>query len=203
VDGRSLDSTTQDIIDRQISHYLDHDLPVLGMPSYAQRDEGGVPLLTMFIKQKKTDFVLWGLRSVIISLQYDDNHAEHLSQLACSTLTKMTFFTQEARQSFSLRHRMTSALSNALLVFCSLLVRHFAGSTHPHTEAHIEAFHRAKGMLHDLAYSQPYAKRVLSDFESIMRVVEDCLDGKDAPDNVAELFPYQSSSADIRGVLWL
>ncbi|KAI4702666.1 hypothetical protein J4E89_010388 [Alternaria sp. Ai002NY15] len=202
VDGRSLDSTTQDIIDRQISHYLDHDLPVLGMPSYAQRDEEGVPL-TMFIKQKKTDFVLWGLRSVIISLQYDDNHAEHLSQLACDTLTRMTFWTRQVRQPFSLRHRMTSALSNALLVFCSLLVRDSAGSTHPHTEAHIEAFHRAKGMLHDLAFSQPYAKRVLFDFENIVRVVEDCLDGKDAPENVAELFPYQSSSADIRGVLWL
>jgi len=169
------------------------------MPSYAQRDEGGVPLLNMFIKQKKTDFVLWGLRSVIISLQYDDNHAEHLSQLACSTLTGMTFFMREVRQPFSLRHRMTSALSNALLVFCSLLVRNSAGRTH----AHIEAFHRAKGMLHDLAFSQPYAKRVLSDFEGIVRVVEDCLDGKDAPENVAELFPYQSSSADIRSVLWL
>ena len=173
------------------------------MPSYALRDDEGDVPLKMFIKQKKTDFVLWGLRSVIISLQYDDNHAEHLSQLACDTLTRMTFWTRQVRQPFSLRHRMASALSNALLVFCSLLVRHYAGSTHAHTDAHIEAFHRAKGMLHDLAYSQPYAKRVLSDFEGIVRVVEDCLDGKDAPENVAELFPYQSSSADIRGVLWL
>jgi len=173
------------------------------MPSYVQRDEAGDPTLKMFIKQKKRDFVLWGLRSVIISLQYDDNNAEHLRQLAGFSLTHSTFFTREVRQPFSLRHRMITSLSNALLVFCSLLVRNSAGRVHPHTEAHIEAFHRAKGMLHDLAYSQPYAKRVLSDFESIVCVVEDCLDGKDAPDNVAELFPYQSSSADIRGVLWL
>lgn len=111
----------------------------------------------------------------------------------------MTAFAQDASQSFSLRHRMTSSLSNALLVLCSLLVRNSAGRT----QTHIEAFRRAENMLQDLAFSQPYAKRVLSDFESIVRVVEDCLDGKDAPENVAELFPYQSSSADIRGVLWL
>ncbi|KAH6865478.1 hypothetical protein BKA58DRAFT_222095 [Alternaria rosae] len=198
VDGRSLDSTTQDIIDRQISYFLDHDLPELRIP-YAQRDAGTVPPLKVFITQKKTDFVLWGLRSVIISLQYDDNHAAHLSQLAGFSLTRMTAFAQDASHSFSLRHRMTSSLSNALLVLCSLLVRNSAGRT----QTHIEAFRRAENMLHDLAFSQPYAKRVLSDFESIVRVVEDCLDGKDAPENVAELFPYQSSSADIRGVLWL
>jgi hypothetical protein len=193
IDGRSLDGATQDIIDRQISYFLDHDLPELIIP-YTGPDAGAAPPLKVFITQKKTDFVLWGLRSVITSLQYDDNHAAHFSHLTVFTVNRMAAFAQDVRQPFSLRHRMVSALSNALLVLCSLLVRNLAGRT----QSHIEAFRRTLDMLQDLAYSQPYAKRVLSDFESIVRVVEEAIDGKDAPENVAELFPYRSPSPHIR-----
>jgi hypothetical protein len=193
VDGRSLDGTTQDIIDRQISYFLDRDLPELGIP-YTQPSAATVSPLKIFITQKKTDFVLWGLRSIITSLQYDDNHAAHLSHLTVFTVNRMAAFSQHVRQPFSLRHRMVSSLSNALLVLCSLLLRNIAGRTPPH----VEAFHRALDMLHELAHSLVYAKRVLSDFESIVRIVEGVIGGKDAPESVAELFPYRAPSPYIR-----
>ncbi|KAG9187183.1 hypothetical protein G6011_05054 [Alternaria panax] len=193
IDGRSLDGATQEVIDRQISYFLEQDLLTLAIP-YTQSGDATVPPLKVFITQKKTDFVLWGLRSVITSLQYDDSHASHFSNLAVFTVNQMATFAQDIRQPFSLRHRMVSSLSNALLVLCSLLVRNVAERNH----SHIEAFRDALSLLRDLAYSQPYAKRVLSDFESLVDVVEEVIDGKAVPGNVADLFPYRSTSPHVR-----
>jgi hypothetical protein len=190
IDADSPDDTTPEILDRQISYFLEQDLPELEIP-YTSPHNGALPPLKVFITQKKTDFVLWGLRSTITSLQYNDSHAAHFSYLAFFTVNQMATFAQDIRRPFSLRHRMTSSLSNALLVLCSLLLRNVAGRD----QAHIDAFRRAMAMLQDLASSQIYAKRVLSDFENIVRVVEEAIDGKVVPDNVAELFPYKSPSA--------
>ncbi|RYN32313.1 hypothetical protein AA0115_g3813 [Alternaria tenuissima] len=193
IDGRSLDGATQEVIDRQISYFLEQDLQTLEIP-HAQPVGATVPPLKVFITQKKTDFVLWGLRSVITSLQYDDNHASHFSNLAVFTVSRMATFAQDIRQPFSLRHRMVSSLSNALLVLCSLLVRNVAGRN----QSHVEAFRDALALLRDLAYSLLYAKRVLSDFESLVDIVEEVVDGKAVPGNVAELFPYRSASPPFR-----
>jgi hypothetical protein len=193
IDGRSLDGATQEIIDRQISYFLEQDLLGLVIP-YTQPSGATVPPLKIFITQKKIDFVLWGFRSVITSLQYDDSHASHFSNLAVITVNRMAAFAQDVRQPFSLRHRMVSSLSNALLVLCSLLVRNVT----ERDQSHFEAFRNAVALLRDLAYSQLYAKRVLSDFESLIDIVQEVIDGKAVPGNVAELFPYRSPSPHIR-----
>ena len=193
LDGRSLDRSSQDAIDAQIAQFLDHDLPELQIP-YTQLGSGPeVPLKTSLV-QKKTDFVLWGFRPIITSLQYDDSHAAHFSHLAICTVNRMATFSQDVRRPFSLRHNITTSLANALLVLCSLIVRDTAGRN----QTHIAAFRTAIAMLNDLAHSQPYAKRVVADFEPIVRVVQATVDGKDVPENVADLFPYQSASPHLR-----
>jgi hypothetical protein len=193
IGGRSLDGATQEIIDRQISYFLEQDLPGLAIP-YTQPGSATIPPLKVFITQKKTDFVLWGFRSVITSLHYDDSHASHFGNLAVFTVNQMVTFAQDIRQPFSLRHRMVSSLSNALLVLCSLLVHNIA----ERNQAHIDAFRDALALLRELSCSQLYAKRVLSDFESLVDVVEEVIDGKAVPGNVAELFPYRSPNPHIR-----
>ena len=193
LDGRSLDRSSQDAIDAQIAHFLDHDLPELHIP-YTQPVSGSdAPLKTLLI-QKKTDFVLWGFRPTITSLQYDDDHATHFSHLAVCTVNRMATYSQDARRPISFRHSITTSLANAVLVLCSLIVRDTTGKN----QIHVRAFRIASAMLNDLAYSQPYARRVVTDFKAIFRIVEDMIDGKDIPDNVADLFPYKSASPHIR-----
>ncbi|KAF1829155.1 hypothetical protein BDW02DRAFT_574240 [Decorospora gaudefroyi] len=188
VDGRSIDNNAQHVIDAQISRFLDHDLPGLRIP-YTQPDSRAESPLKILLVQKKTDFVLWGFRSIITSLQYDDNHAAHFSQLAVSTINRMAAFNQDGRR-FSLRHPIISSLCGALLVLCSLLVREPVHNR----PVDVEAFQNTVAMLKDLSYSQPYAKRVLGDFLAVIRIVEGAVDGKDMPKDVAELFPYKSPS---------
>jgi hypothetical protein len=150
--------------------------------------------MKVLLVQKKTDFVLWSLRQVITSLQYDEKYAAHFSDLAVSTTDRMAAFAQDTRRPFSLRRHMISSLSGSLLVLCSLLVRE---PTYDR-QAEVEAFRNTLAMLKDLACCQPYAKRVLNDFEAIIRVVEGAIDGKEVPDSVAELMPYKSPSSLIR-----
>jgi hypothetical protein len=193
VDSHSLDGVTRDAINSEITNFLDHELPGLRVP-YTQLEPGSDAPMKVFLVQKKTDFVLWGLRQVITSLQYDDKYAAHFSELAVSTTDRMAALAQNARHPFSLRHHMISSLSGSLLVLCSLLVRELTYDR----QAEVEAFRNAITMLKDLAHSQVYAKRVLGDFEAIIQVVEGAIDGKDVPEDVAELFPYKSPSPLIR-----
>jgi hypothetical protein len=83
---------------------------------------------------------------------------------------------------------MVSSLAGALLVLCSLLVREPAHNRHDV----VEGFQNALAMLKDLAYSLPYARRVLGDLDAIIRVVEDAIAGKDIVEDVAALFPYRA-----------
>ncbi|KAI2477492.1 CaiA Acyl-CoA dehydrogenase [Pyrenophora tritici-repentis] len=193
LDGRSLNRSTQDAIDAQIAQFLDHDLPELQIPYTHPSSGSDAPFKTTLI-QMKTDFVLWGFRPIITSLQYDNDHATHFSHLAVCTINRMSSFSQDARRPFSFRHDITTSLANAVLVLCSLIVR----DTASRNQSHIGAFRTATAMLNDLAYSQPYAKRVVTDFGAITRAVEGIMDGKDVPENVASLFPYQSASPHIR-----
>jgi hypothetical protein len=193
VDGNSLDGDIGDAIDTDISNFLDRELPGLRIP-YTHPESGSDPPLKVLLVQKKTDFVLWSFRQVITSLQYDDKYAAHFSDLAVSTTDRMAAFAQDARRPFSLRHHMISSLSGSLLVLCSLLVRE---PTYDR-QAEVEAFRNTLAMLKDLAFCQPYAKRVLNDFEAIIRVVEGAIAGKEVPNNVAELMPYKSPSSLIR-----
>ncbi|EUC30313.1 hypothetical protein COCCADRAFT_28788 [Bipolaris zeicola 26-R-13] len=193
MEGRSSDGQAQEAIDAQITQFLDHDLPELRV-SYMQTGSGVESPIKAFLVQKKTDLVLWGFRPVITSLQYNENHAAHFSHLAGSTVSRMTAFAQDARSPFSLRHSMITSLSNALLVLCSLLGRN--GS--PRNQTDIDSFRHVVALLNDLAYSQPYAKRVLTDFESILPVIEGVIEGKDVPTNISDLIPYKASCPRIR-----
>ncbi|KNG50755.1 hypothetical protein TW65_01733 [Stemphylium lycopersici] len=192
-DGRTSVGHAQEAIDAQITHFLDHDLPDLRIPR-TQSAPGNEPPMKTFLVQKKTDLVLWGFRPVIASFQYNDDHAAHFSHLALCTVNRMAAFAQDARRPFSFRHCLITSLSNALLVLCSLLIRDSA-SKH---QAHIESFRHTVAMLKDLGFSQPYANRVLCDFEPILRVVEGVIDGNEVPADVAHLVPYQSPCPQIR-----
>lgn len=193
MEGRSSDGHAQQVIDAQITQFLEHDLPDLRAP-YSQTGSGIEAPLKTFLVQKKTDLVLWGLRPVITSLQYNDSHAAHFSHLASSTINRMAAFAQNARHPFSLRHSMITSLSNALLVLCSLLGR---GASQKN-QSDVDSFRHVIALLNDLAYSQPYAKRVLADFKAILPVIEGVIDGKDVPADVADLVPYKSSCPRIR-----
>ena len=188
VDGRSLNGITREAIDAEITNFLEH-VPGLQIP-YAQPEPGADAPMKVFLIQKKTDFILWGLRGVITSLHYHDDHAAHFSHLAVQTANRMAAFALDARRPFTLRHHMISSLSGALLVLCSLLAREPTDNR----RVEVEAFRKTLAMLKDLAYCQPYAKRVLSDFDAMVRVVEGAIDGRDVPENVAELMPYISPS---------
>jgi hypothetical protein len=100
----------------------------------------------------------------------------------------MAAFAHDIRRPCSFRYQMVSSLAGALLVLCSLFVREPSQSR----QAVAEGFQSAVAMLKDLAYSQPYAKRVLVDFEAIIRVVEDTIAGKDIMEDVATLLPYSA-----------
>lgn len=193
LEGRSSDGHAQ-AIDAQITEFVEQALPTLSVP-HSQTGSGVEAPIKTFLIQKKTDLVFWGFRSVITSLQYNDTHAAHFSHLAASTINRMTAFAQNARRPFSFRHSMITSLSNALLVLCSLFGRNAAQKN----KNDVDCFRRAVALLNDLAYSQPYAKRVLADFEAILPVIEDVIEGKDAPANIADLIPYKSSSLHVQG----
>lgn len=193
VDRHNLDGVTREAINSEITNFLEHELPGLRIP-YTQSEPGSDAPMKVLLVQKKTDFVLGGLRQVITSLQYDDKYAAHFSDLAVSTTNRMAAFAQNARHPFSLRHHMISSLSGALLVLCSLLVRE---PTYDQ-QAEVKAFRNTITMLKDLAYSQAYAKRILGDFEAIIQVVEGVINGRDVPEDVADLFPYKSPSPLVR-----
>ncbi|KAF1945138.1 hypothetical protein EJ02DRAFT_339304 [Clathrospora elynae] len=193
IDERGLDGHTRDAIDSQITHFLEHELPGLRIP-YVQLDATSEPPLKAFLIQRKTDFVLWGFRPAITSLKYEGGHAAHFSHLALCTVNRMAALAHDIRRPFSLRGQMVSSLAGALLVLCSLLVRDATTSN----QAHVEAFRTSLAMLNDLGYSHLYARRVLSDFQAIVAVVEGLIDDKDVPANAANLFPYKSSSPSLR-----
>jgi hypothetical protein len=193
MEGRGSNGHVQDVIDAQITQFLDHDLPELRVP-YTQPGSGVEAPIKTFLVQRKTDLVLWGFRPVITSLQYDESHAAHFSHLAGSTINRIAAFTQDTRRPFSLRHFMVTSLSNALLVLCSLLGRD--GSSKNQTDK--DSFRHVVALLNDLAYSQPYAKRVLADFEAILPVIEGVIEGKGVPTDISDLIPYKSSSTRIR-----
>lgn len=193
MESRSSDGQAQEAIDAQITQFLDHDLPELRVP-YIQTGSGVESPIKAFLVQKKTDLVLWGFRPVITSLQYNESHAAHFSHLAGSTVSRMAAFSQDARSPFSLRHSMITSLSNALLVLCSLLGRN--GSSRNQTD--IDSFRHVVALLNDLAYSQPYSKRVLADFEAILPVIEGVIEGKDVPADISDLIPYKASCPRIR-----
>jgi hypothetical protein len=180
-----VNSAVQEDIDSQITYFLEHELPQLRVP-YGSPSTATEPPHKALLEQKKVDFVLWGCRPAITSLQYEDSHAAHFRHLALCTVTRLSAFAQDVRRPCSFRFQMVSSLAGALLVLCSLLVR-----DPPHNRHDIvEGFQNALAMLKDLAYSQPYAKRVLADLDAIIRVVEDAIAGKDIVEDVATLFPY-------------
>lgn len=193
MEGRSSDGHAQQAIDAQITQFLEHDLPELRVP-YSQAGSGIDAPIKTFLVQKKADLVLWGFRLVITSLKYNDSHAAHFSHLAATTVNRMAVFAQNARRPFSLRHSMITSLSNALLVLCSLLGR----DTPQKNQNDIDSFRHVLALLNDLAYSQPYAKRVLADFDAILPAIEGAIEGKNVPADVADLVPYKSPCPRIR-----
>lgn len=188
----SIDEKRRDGIESQISQFLDNELPGLVIP-YSQQPE---PPLQSFMVQKKIDFLLWGFRSEITSLQYDDSKANNFSFLALQTIKKMQSFSQESRQSFSLRHQMVSSLAGALLAICSLVVRE-ALSPDPNAQAgsehHRQGFQATLDLLRGLAEGLPYARRVLQDFDPLLHLINGVI-GHSAiiPAHVFSLFPYRT-----------
>lgn len=188
-----LDDDYRNDLDSQISHFLNNDLPSMIIPFTRQGNLVVESPLKAFLAQKKFDYLLWGFRQEISSLQYDASKATTFGSLVHQTINKMRTF---SRRSSSFRHQMVSTLGGALLTTCSLLIRE---ALTPNAEAQQASeylkdnFREIVSILQDLAEGFAYARRVLYDFRALIDVVNGIIShSAPLPTHVFDLFPYRT-----------
>jgi hypothetical protein len=161
------------------------------------------------------------------TLTYNRSQAERHSFLALQTIEETRQLHNATAVSASYRHRMTSAITCALLTLCALLLRDLSTPElmplQTNLDVYMAKFKEAASMLEELAHGLPYARNVLEDCRQLMTNVSVMIDKWESlpADHRAKhgwvrsmgldrlqlgnLFPYQSTNPVLRadiGEIW-
>ncbi|KAF2124088.1 hypothetical protein P153DRAFT_371394 [Dothidotthia symphoricarpi CBS 119687] len=197
--------TTQ--VDAQIESYL-RDV----LPQHAPKF-GHVQQAT-FIHTSFNNLRLLLHRRIMTSLQYDAAMGRLCGDVALDTIAHIRVYAAEAKGPSPFRHYMSTCLSSALLVLCTLLVRDLTAPSlnlQAQLQAYTEGFRDAVAMMYDLAQSLLQARHALQAFNEIVDIVSQVVETwqnfgqatqmpeswalavrNTVPPNVAERLPYRN-----------